>query len=90
MQPPGFLSFQHPACCCCAPEGGAHAVKAAACRPVCRVGTPTADVPAKVGDRVTVVCAPQQRSSPLAQRRLLGTAPHGTKPGAGVCGQAWG
>ncbi|KAL4420877.1 hypothetical protein ABPG77_002836 [Micractinium sp. CCAP 211/92] len=46
-----------------------------------RVGTPTADVPAKVGDRVTVVCAPQQRSSPLAQRRLLGTAPHGTKPG---------
>ena len=46
----------------------------------CRLGTPTADVPAKVGDRITVVCAPQR--SLFAQRRLLSTAPHGTKPGA--------
>jgi hypothetical protein len=44
-----------------------------------RLGTPTADVPAKVGDRITVVCAPQR--SLFAQRRLLSTAPHGTKPG---------
>ncbi|PSC68405.1 SET domain-containing [Micractinium conductrix] len=45
-----------------------------------RLGTATADVPAKLGDRITVVCAPQRTSSPLAARRLLGTAPHGTKP----------
>ncbi|KAI3436374.1 hypothetical protein D9Q98_002427 [Chlorella vulgaris] len=47
-----------------------------------RLGTATADVPAKEGDRVTVVCAPAQgQRSALGQRRLLGSAPHGTKPG---------
>ena len=45
----------------------------------CRLGTATADVPAKVGDRVTVVCSPQQRL--LSQRRLLSAAPSGTTPG---------
>ena len=57
------------------------AAAAAAAAPPRRLGTSTADVPAKVGDRVTVVCAPQR---PLfAQRRLLAAVPHGAKPGAG-------
>jgi hypothetical protein len=51
-----------------------------------RLGTATADVPAKEGDRVTVVCAPAQgQRSALGQRRLLGSAPHGTKPGGLAC-----
>lgn len=50
--------------------------------PPCRLGTATADVPAKEGDRVTVVCAPQKPF--FSQRRLLSAAPHGTKPGASL------
>ena len=41
-----------------------------------RFATPTADVPASVGDSVTVVCAPSVPSRPL-----LDAAPPGTKPG---------
>lgn len=44
-----------------------------------RVGTETADVPAKTGDRVTVVCAPE--TPVFSRRRLLSSAPPGTKPG---------
>lgn len=55
--------------------------------PPCRLGTATADVPAKLGDRITVVCAPQR--SFFAQRRLLSAAPHGTKPGVGAVEGAW-
>lgn len=44
-----------------------------------RFGTVTPDVPAKVGDRVTLVCSPQRAA--LAQRVLFTAAPPGTKPG---------
>ena len=44
-----------------------------------RFGTATADVPAKVGDRASFVCAPQEAR--FSQRRLLSAAQPGTKPG---------
>jgi hypothetical protein len=44
-----------------------------------RFATATPDVPAKVGDRVTVVCAPQ--TAVFSRRRLLSAAPPGSKPG---------
>lgn len=44
-----------------------------------RFATATADVPAKVGDRVTVVSTPQRPV--LSQRRLLSATQPGTKPG---------
>ena len=44
-----------------------------------RFATSTADVPAKLGDRVTMVCCPQQPQ--LSARRLLAATPPGAKPG---------
>jgi hypothetical protein len=44
-----------------------------------RCGTPTPDVPAQIGHRVTVVCAPV-RNSPK-RRKILSPSPPGTKPG---------
>jgi hypothetical protein len=44
-----------------------------------RFGTATADVPAKVGDRVTVVCAPV--APKLSAGRLLSASPPGAAPG---------
>lgn len=54
-----------------APDGGSRAF---------RVGTASADVPARVGERVTLVCAPA-RGSNRARRLLLSTSPPGTQPG---------
>jgi hypothetical protein len=45
-----------------------------------RVGTGTADVPAAVGERVTLVCAPTRGANKL-QRLVLSTSPPGTRPG---------
>lgn len=45
-----------------------------------RVGTATADVPAQLGERVTVVCAPNKGSNKL-RRLVLSTNPPGTQPG---------
>ncbi|GAB4823249.1 hypothetical protein N2152v2_010295 [Parachlorella kessleri] len=44
-----------------------------------RFSTETADVPAKVGDRVSVVCSPQDGF--FSRRRLISASPPGTKPG---------
>jgi len=44
-----------------------------------RFGTITQDVPMKVGDRVTLVCAPHRPF--FSQRRMLSAAPPGCKPG---------
>jgi hypothetical protein len=44
-----------------------------------RFGTPTADVPAKIGDRVSIVCAPQQAQT--SQVKFLTASPPNTKPG---------
>jgi hypothetical protein len=44
-----------------------------------RFGTPTADVPAKIGDRVSIVCAPQQART--SQVKFLTASPPNTKPG---------
>jgi hypothetical protein len=43
-----------------------------------RFGTATPDVPAKAGDRVTLVCAPQR---PQFSRGLLNASPPGVEPG---------
>ena len=48
-----------------------------------RAATATADVPAAVGDRVTVVAAPE-RGRGKARRLLLTTAPPGLRPGEPV------
>lgn len=45
-----------------------------------RIGTATADVPAQMGDRVTVVCAPNRGRNKL-KRVILSTNPPGTQPG---------
>lgn len=44
-----------------------------------RFGTATADVPAKIGDRVSIVCAPQQART--SQVKFLTASPPNTKPG---------
>ncbi|EIE21316.1 hypothetical protein COCSUDRAFT_56538 [Coccomyxa subellipsoidea C-169] len=49
-----------------------------------RFGTATADVPAQVGERVSVVCSPDPATAGSGQQRaggLLGSAPPFTKPG---------
>ena len=48
-----------------------------------RAASATADVPARVGERVTVVCAPQRGAPSRAPRRrlLLTSAPPGSRPG---------
>ncbi|WIA17196.1 hypothetical protein OEZ85_014079 [Tetradesmus obliquus] len=45
-----------------------------------RIGTATADVPAQLGERVTVVCAPNKGRNKL-KRLVLSTSPPGTQPG---------
>lgn len=45
-----------------------------------RAGTATADVPAQVGERITVVCAPNQGKN-KQRRLLLTTSPPNTRPG---------
>lgn len=45
-----------------------------------RVGTATADVPAQLGDRITVVCAPNKGRNKL-KRLVLSTNAPGTQPG---------
>jgi hypothetical protein len=45
-----------------------------------RMGTATADVPAQLGERVTVVCAPNKGRNKL-KRLVLSTSPPGTQPG---------